>query len=276
MKKVLFYLSIFLFLNSNNLLAIDTKAEEAIVYDFDTKEILFQKNANTKTIPASMTKIMTIYIAFDRIKNTNLSISNECRVSPRAYKMGGSRTFLEIDDTVTIDSLLKGIIVQSGNDASIALAECLAGTEIDFAAIDKLPYSLSTVGNAESIKELFQKSPVDVDLNIGVKVNKAPSSEEVVSIFEVQKEPTVDLAQLQGLIEYPPMARKARIQGKVIVSVLINKTGKSQKCEIIHSDNSMLDEAAINAVLKASFTPAIQNGYPVNCKVTIPIVFKLK
>ena len=150
------------------------------------------------------------------------------------------------------------------------------GTEIDFAAIDKLPYSLSTVGNAESIKELFQKSPVDVDLNIGVKVNKAPSSEEVVSIFEVQKEPTVDLAQLQGLIEYPPMARKARIQGKVIVSVLINKTGKSQKCEIIHSDNSMLDEAAINAVLKASFTPAIQNGYPVNCKVTIPIVFKLK
>ena len=135
MKKVLFYLSIFLFLNSNNLLAIDTKAEEAIVYDFDTKEILFQKNANTKTIPASMTKIMTIYIAFDRIKNTNLSITNECRVSPRAYKMGGSRTFLEIDDTVTIDSLLKGIIVQSGNDASIALAECLAGTEEDFAKL---------------------------------------------------------------------------------------------------------------------------------------------
>ncbi len=135
MKKVLFYLSIFLFLNSNNLLAIDTKAEEAIVFDFDTKEILFQKNANTKTIPASMTKIMTIYIAFDRIKNTNLSITNECRVSPRAYKMGGSRTFLEIDDTVTIDSLLKGIIVQSGNDASIALAECLAGTEEDFAKL---------------------------------------------------------------------------------------------------------------------------------------------
>lgn len=135
MKKVLSYISIVIFLNSNNLFAIDTKAEEAIVYDFDTKEILFQKNANTKTIPASMTKIMTIYIAFDRIKNTNLSISKECRVSPRAYKMGGSRTFLEIDDTVTIDSLLKGIIVQSGNDASIALAECLAGTEENFAKL---------------------------------------------------------------------------------------------------------------------------------------------
>ena len=78
---------------------------------------------------------MTVYVAFDRIKNTNFAISNECRVSPKAYKKGGSRTFLEIDDNVTVDDLLKGIIVQSGNDASIALAECLGGTEEDFAKL---------------------------------------------------------------------------------------------------------------------------------------------
>tara|TARA_Y100001936_G_C15972495_1_gene611936 strand:- start:183 stop:1145 length:963 start_codon:yes stop_codon:yes gene_type:complete len=78
---------------------------------------------------------MTVYAAFDRIKNSDLSISNECSVSPKAYKMGGSRTFLEIDDKVSIDDLLKGIIIQSGNDASIALSECLAGTEEDFAKL---------------------------------------------------------------------------------------------------------------------------------------------
>ena len=94
--------------------------------DFDTNEILFEKNSNIKTPPASMTKIMTVYAAFDRLKNTDLSIENECVVSAKAYKMGGSRTFLEIDDKVSIDELLKGIIIQSGNDASVALAECLS------------------------------------------------------------------------------------------------------------------------------------------------------
>ena len=118
-----------------NILAIDTKAEQAIVMDFDTNEVLFEKNSKIKIIPASMTKIMTVYVAFDRIKNTNLSITDKCRVSAKAYKMGGSRTFLEIDDYVTLDDLLRGIIIQSGNDASVALAECLAGTENDFSKL---------------------------------------------------------------------------------------------------------------------------------------------
>ena len=130
MSKIILFLITFLI--SFKLQAIDTKAEQAIVIDFDTNEVLFEKNSNIRVIPASMTKIMTVYVAFDRIKNTDFSITNKCRVSPKAYKMGGSRTFLEIDDNVTVDDLLKGIIVQSGNDASIALAECLGGTEEDF------------------------------------------------------------------------------------------------------------------------------------------------
>ena len=112
--------------------SIDTKAEQAVVIEYDTNEILFEKNAEARVASASMTKIMTVYAAFDRIRNTNLSITNKCRISPRAYKMRGSRTFLEIDDSVSIDDLLKGIIIQSGNDASVALAECLGGTEEDF------------------------------------------------------------------------------------------------------------------------------------------------
>ncbi len=135
MKKLFLTILISFILFSSKLYAIDTKAEQAIVMDFDTNEILFEKNSNSKTPPASMTKIMTVYAAFDRLKNTDLSIENECIVSAKAYKMGGSRTFLEIDDKVSIDELLKGIIIQSGNDASVALAECLAGTEDDFAKL---------------------------------------------------------------------------------------------------------------------------------------------
>ncbi len=135
MKKYFIFFFLCFFFLSNNSFSIDTKAEQAVVIDFDTNEILFEKNSDIKTPPASMTKIMTVYAAFDRIKNTDLAINNECIVSAKAYKMGGSRTFLEIDDKVTIDELLKGIIIQSGNDASVALAECLAGTEEDFAKL---------------------------------------------------------------------------------------------------------------------------------------------
>ena len=129
------FLILYFCLVSFPVLSIDTKAMQAVVIDYNTNEILFEKNSNSKVIPASMTKIMTVYVAFDRIKNTDLSITNKCRISPKAYKMGGSRTFLEIDDQVSVDDLLKGIIVQSGNDASIALSECLAGTENDFAKL---------------------------------------------------------------------------------------------------------------------------------------------
>ena len=135
MKKLFLAFLFSSILFTSKLYAIDTKAEQAIVMDFDTNEILFEKNSNIKTPPASMTKIMTVYAAFDRLKNTDLSIENECVVSAKAYKMGGSRTFLEIDDKVSIDELLKGIIIQYGNDASVALAECLAGTEDDFAKL---------------------------------------------------------------------------------------------------------------------------------------------
>ena len=127
-----FFLTIFF---SQSSIAIDTKAEQAIVVDFDTNETLFEKNPDQLMPPASMTKIMTVYAAFDRLNKTELSIDDLCKISAKAYKMGGSRTFLEIDDFVSIDDLLKGIIIQSGNDASVVLAECLGGTEKDFAKI---------------------------------------------------------------------------------------------------------------------------------------------
>ena len=133
MKFILLFF--FILLKITNVYAIDTKAEQAIVIDFLTSEVIFEKNSDQQIIPASMTKILTIYVAFDMLKNTDLTIDSLCNISPKAYRMGGSRTFLEIDDKVSINDLLNGIIVQSGNDASVALAECLAGTEEDFAKL---------------------------------------------------------------------------------------------------------------------------------------------
>jgi len=130
--KIQFIFIIFLFLISTNVSAIDTKAKQAIVIDFDTNEVIFEKKPDEKIHPASLTKILSVYIAFDRLTNSALSIDDTCIVSPKAYRMGGSRMFLEIDDKVSINELLKGIIIQSGNDSSVVLAECLGGTESDF------------------------------------------------------------------------------------------------------------------------------------------------
>ena len=130
------FLLIFLILcNSKSLVALDTKSTHAIILDYETEDILFSKKENELTSPASMTKIMTAYIVFDRIKNGNLKLSDEFIISSKAYKMGGSRMFLEMNSKVTVMDLLYGIIVQSGNDASVAVAENISGTEEEFAKL---------------------------------------------------------------------------------------------------------------------------------------------
>ena len=131
----IFVILILIIFTSFPVISIDTKATEAIVYDYNTQEVIFEKEADKLTYPASMTKIMTIYVVFDRIKNTNLSLNDQCTISAKAYRMGGSRMFLEINEKVSIGDLLRGIIIQSGNDASVSIAECLSGTEDDFSML---------------------------------------------------------------------------------------------------------------------------------------------
>ena len=130
LKTILFLLFFFL---SKPLLAIDSIAETALVMDISTGEILLDKNSNMRTFPSSMTKIMTVLVAFEKIKNGSLSLDQEFLVSKKAWKMGGSKMFIEVDKRVKVFDLLLGIVVQSGNDASIALAEGISGTEETFA-----------------------------------------------------------------------------------------------------------------------------------------------
>ncbi len=117
---------------------LDTPASHAVIMDFDTGEILFSKNGDTPMYPASMTKIMTVEMVFERLADGSLSLDDEFTVSENAWRLGGaasggSTMFLRIGERVTVEDLLRGIIVQSGNDASIVVAEALSGSESAFA-----------------------------------------------------------------------------------------------------------------------------------------------
>lgn len=115
---------------------IDTDAKMAVVIDADTGKVLFEKNKDKKTYPASMTKIMTTLIVFEKLSNGTLTLDDKFLVSERAWKeREGSSMFVEVDKEIRVEDLLRGIIVQSGNDACIVIAENIAGTEEAFAQI---------------------------------------------------------------------------------------------------------------------------------------------
>jgi len=115
--------------------AFETPAREAIALDYDTGAILYAKEADTKTYPASMTKMMTAYIAFQRLANGDITLDDRFNVSENAWRMQGSKMFVELNNRIRVDDLLQGIIVQSGNDACVVMAEGLAGSTEQFAAM---------------------------------------------------------------------------------------------------------------------------------------------
>lgn len=118
--------------------AIETKARNLILMDYDTGQYLYTKDADKMIPPASMSKLMTVYILFSKLSDGSLSLDDTFTVSENAWRKGGaasggSTMFLSIGDKIRVEDLLKGIIIQSGNDACIVAAENLAGSEEDFA-----------------------------------------------------------------------------------------------------------------------------------------------
>ena len=138
MNKTNFFLALFtlLLFSFNAKAEFNIKARTAILQDYLSGEILFEKEPDKSIYPASMTKIMTAIIAFDLIKKGDLSLDEKFTVSENAWRLssaGYSSMFIMVGDEVTVENLLKGIIVASGNDACVALAEGIAGTEDEFA-----------------------------------------------------------------------------------------------------------------------------------------------
>jgi D-alanyl-D-alanine carboxypeptidase (penicillin-binding protein 5/6) len=123
-------------LTFNSISAIEIKARTVILQDYLSGEILYEKEADKSIYPASMTKIMTAIVAFDLIKSGDLSLDDKFIVSENAWRLssaGYSSMFIMVGDEVSVENLLKGIIVASGNDACVAIAEGIAGTEEEFA-----------------------------------------------------------------------------------------------------------------------------------------------
>ena len=135
-KNLSLILIIFAFLIKPVFANFDVNARTAIVQDYLSGKILFEKDADRQIFPASMTKIMTSIIAFDLLKSGELSLDDKFLVSENAWRLsqaGYSSMFIMVGDEITVENLLRGIIVSSGNDACIALAEGIAGTEEEFA-----------------------------------------------------------------------------------------------------------------------------------------------
>ena len=135
-KNLSLILIIFAFLIKPVFANFDVNARTAIVQDYLSGKILFEKDADRQIFPASMTKIMTSIIAFDLLKSGELSLDDKFIVSENAWRLsqaGYSSMFIMVGDEISVENLLRGIIVSSGNDACIALAEGIAGTEEEFA-----------------------------------------------------------------------------------------------------------------------------------------------
>lgn len=110
-------------------------ASSYILMDFNSGRVLAELNADKKLPPASLTKIMTVYVVFRELSNGHLTLDEKATISKKAWQTPGSRMFIEVNKQVSIEDLLKGVIIQSGNDASVALAEHVAGDESTFAAL---------------------------------------------------------------------------------------------------------------------------------------------
>ena len=139
-KKIEIFLSLVLaiFVITSTKAEFNIKAKTAILQDYMSGKILYEKNPDLAIFPASMTKIMTSIIAFDLLKSGDLSLDDKFFVSENAWRWsqaGYSSMFIMVNDQVSVEDLLRGIIVASGNDACIALAEGIAGTEDEFAII---------------------------------------------------------------------------------------------------------------------------------------------
>ena len=133
MKKNLIKLVlVFFFILKSSLVFGFSNAKQAVLIDADTGYVLYEKNADELTAPSSMSKMMTVYLIFEKLQNGTLSLTDQLEVSKAAWAKRGSRMFLEENSQVSVEDLLRGIIVQSGNDACVVIAEAFSGTEENF------------------------------------------------------------------------------------------------------------------------------------------------
>ncbi|MDB5491423.1 MAG: D-alanyl-D-alanine carboxypeptidase family protein [Micavibrio sp.] len=125
-----------------------TTAKQAFIIDYETNTVLMDKNGHERMPTSSMSKTMTIYMAFDALKKGKITLDSKFPVSEKAWRMQGSKMFVELGSLIDVQNLIRGIIIQSGNDATIVMAEGIAGTEADF--VDQMNAKAKQLGMNES------------------------------------------------------------------------------------------------------------------------------
>ena len=152
MKKIFILIFISLFAHQTHLFSQpNIAARSAILMDYDSGKIIYEVDADLRIYPASMTKIMTTIIVFDLLENNTINLDDKVTISENAWRMsqsGYSSMFIMVNDEVSIENLLRGIIIASGNDACVAIAEGIAGTEENFA--DMMNEKAEEIGLADS------------------------------------------------------------------------------------------------------------------------------
>lgn len=143
----------------------------------------------------------------------------------------------------------------------------------EFASIEEVARATSKGGEGIDLGGFGIGEGTVIAPDTRVQKEQEPDPDEFVF---VEKEPEFDYADLQRRVQYPEIARRAGIEGKVVVKVLVGKDGKPKRAFVADSPSEMLNDAALKAVLATTFTPAIQNGNPIDVWVTIPIIFKIK
>lgn len=149
----------------------------------------------------------------------------------------------------------------------------------EFTDFGNLASSLSSVNGKEvDLNDLKFQPVTNLSVNNEKRISIAPATEteKIYDDFEVERPAQVDLAELQSKIVYPQIALDSKIEGRVVVSVTILGNGKPSSVKIVESSSKILEKAAMDAVMKTNFIPAIQNGKPVKSKLTIPIQFTIK
>jgi TonB family protein len=141
----------------------------------------------------------------------------------------------------------------------------------DFANIDQISRATTKGGNGVDTGILGLASD-----EVKIEVRDEEVVPDMYEFIPVEKEPYIDIKDLQRRVEYPEIARRANVQGKVLVRVLVGKNGVPVKSIVESSDSDLLDSAATRAIMKSVFTPALQNSQPVTCWVSIPVVFLMR
>jgi D-alanyl-D-alanine carboxypeptidase (penicillin-binding protein 5/6) len=127
---------------------METVARQAYIIDFETGQVLFEKNAHEKMPTSSMSKTLTGYMVFDALKNGKITLDQEFPVSEKAWRMQGSKMFVPLGGMIKVEDLIRGMLIQSGNDATIVLAEGISGTEEQF--VDAMNTKAQQIGMTES------------------------------------------------------------------------------------------------------------------------------